>query len=550
MKILFTFIYCTICLVGFSQPIYPKVKQAEPIWSHLLSNPNYVVVDTPDWKGHYGNAYNSIGFMHNSLKIKDDFAYFIAGTHDDNIANDGYGIYKVNYKTGEIAWGEIYNKASGAPGYFACADEVLFRSDGDVELIGNRTIDPKGWNYYPMAYRRVYDDITGEIKQMHYDTSNQSNVPYRSGAWMGENFILQEDSLYLQIYFHLNIPKLSIDAIQINGNQDSVYNFKSIEISYDSITIDAFSFVAFNSEILNDSLWVLLAKIRASDQEVEHDRMELYFVNYKNPDHIFLERRVDVSDKVIYNPLSRNNFDMIKDGEDLLIIGIYHDYDLDPHQQNYLVRVNAKGEVTEHHPRLTVPDSYYAQYLPINRVGNKYYLWGWRSEHSDKIESFDLLSMDKQGKIQYEASFFTTDDNVEDYLSSQIAKIIGDTLILIGRYNVGEAILLKKTSFIMAFDLKDLREGSIVKLDDLLSQFQFRAYPNPTLGNFTTDLPEVNNNVTIHFFDNTGSMAYSSCALVTGANNLDISHLPSGTYYYKVIDGVKVLGFGHIVKVD
>ena len=34
--------------------------------------------------------------------------------HDDNVVNDGFGIYKVNYKTGELLWGDIYNAASGA----------------------------------------------------------------------------------------------------------------------------------------------------------------------------------------------------------------------------------------------------------------------------------------------------------------------------------------------------------------------------------------------------------------------------------------------------
>ncbi|MCB0659378.1 MAG: T9SS type A sorting domain-containing protein, partial [Saprospiraceae bacterium] len=520
-----------------------------PLWSHLIYNPNYIVVDTPNTQSHYGNAYSSIGYFANSIDVKGDYVYYVTGTHDDNVVNDGFGIYKVNYKTGELLWGDIYNAASGAPGYFTAKAALRFRKDGDIELIGNRKIDPEGWNNYPMSYRRVYSDEKGEVLQMHYDTSNQSVVPNRGGAFNGRNIILEEDSLYLQLYIHSEIPYLCIDAVTINGTQDSIKLIQKINVPFDQ-TITYFSFRAFDEVFLNDSIWVLLAKIEAFDRQKEKDKMELFYINYKNLDNIHLERRVDVTNYAFYNPLG-NNFEIVEDEGDVVIIGIYHDYTLEKDQQNYYVRINSKGEVVQKISKLGNDSLYYSQYFPINRVSEKYYLLSYRSHYTDKKKSLDIVSMDRKGTVQFEASFFTTDDKSEDWIDIRSNIIVGDTLVLLGTYNVGEPLLLNSTSFLMAFDMQMLREGSIVNLKEIVrEQMQNTLFPNPTTGQFTLQIPDIKGNAFLQIYNVNGKSVSDEKTVLSGNNDFDITDLPSGTYIYKVYQGNKNLGSGKIVKVD
>ncbi|MCB9309276.1 MAG: T9SS type A sorting domain-containing protein [Lewinellaceae bacterium] len=87
--------------------------------------------------------------------------------------------------------------------------------------------------------------------------------------------------------------------------------------------------------------------------------------------------------------------------------------------------------------------------------------------------------------------------------------------------------------------------------DPDISDFTFiKVFPNPTSGALNLQLSGLTANADIRIFDSNGRNVFVFPNAQNGENTLDITHLPSGTYIYKVYQGNKNLGSGKIVKVD
>jgi hypothetical protein len=91
--------------------------------------------------------------------------------------------------------------------------------------------------------------------------------------------------------------------------------------------------------------------------------------------------------------------------------------------------------------------------------------------------------------------------------------------------------------------------GNPVATSDITENVQVTLFPNPVETDLLVTLSDY---VPLHggivIYDLMGRQKLRK-RIYYGLNNVDVAHLTSGTYLYKVLDGIKMISSGKLVKI-
>lgn len=302
--------------------------------------------------------------------------------------------------------------------------------------------------------------------------------------------------------------------------------------------VHRFTFRGVKGDIVNDSIYAILLNLQAPWDSSYYGKNILYLFNYKDINNIHLVKAIDITDYAIYDgrpggvpagALYLNVFN-----GDIFVNDVYYDFE-ERKQFNYLLKLDDHGNVLDYTDIIkTNDDSYYAQYIPFYISDTLKLFWAYESKFSNKFISYDLVKMNDNKEMEYIASLFTV-GNQSDYFHILKTFFIGNQLILYGYYSLGipnnENEPPYYTSFIMSFDMDELKKGStIVKTSDPIDiDREVIVYPNPTRDKFyIKGIDDIKN---IDIFDNQGR-AYPVHS--GDYEMIDIESYPPGVYFIKI----------------
>ncbi|MCZ2100698.1 MAG: hypothetical protein LC107_04070, partial [Chitinophagales bacterium] len=449
-------------------PFIPKFKQADPIWQHALANPLYVNLPNGFFKE---NAYTCVAPKLTADLLVDNFLISVVPTNNDFFIPEGLIVQKINIRTGEVIWKDIiYDATIDSIGMVSCPKIIYRRSDGNIEFCGNRKIIKDNIQIYDYSYRAVYDFETGH-RTLYYDKSNNATYPDKNGSNNGIYWRLEEDALYLKSYLYFEggeDPKRGFSFCLVNDSQDSIQYIKTILMD-PQMPVHRFTFRGYKEAIVNDSILAILLNLQAPPDSNYYGKNILYLFNYKDISNIHLIREIDITDYAIYDGrpggVPAGALYLRVFNGDIFVNDVYYDFE-ERKQFNYLLKLDDHGNVLDYTDIIkTNDDSYYAQYNPFYITDTLKLFWAYKSKFSNKFISFDLVKMNDNKEMEYIASLFPV-GNQSDYFNIFKTFLLDNQLILYGNYSLGiphnENEVDANTSFIMSFDMDELKKGSTI----------------------------------------------------------------------------------------
>ncbi len=543
-----TVFFCMFLLaasvVRSQHPYIPVFKQAQPVWSHLLYNPLFEDIDFGEINSAGLNGYNTIGNSYSNVVVFDSTVVVTCTTLNPEFGGviSGFYIFKIDPASGDIMWSDtIYDPLAAKYGMFANPKRIAMRDDGYLELMGTRKAVSSS-SFYPMSYRLVYDYVTGERKQMHYDTTNTAKYFRKGQPEIGSYVPVIKDSLYLHTYAFLrpvHNPTFSDQAFfataLINGDQNDIKYTNEYLLEAGQPT-DVFSWVEVIPFAVNDSTNFVYVRLNPTDVYKYESKVLLFIFNIKDPADVQLIKRLDMTDKMIPDVREFTHPTFVVGKDDVTITNVWPDWDLWPNleQYTYFIKLDHEGNILKYIDKI-IPESglLYNEIVPFFVSDTMTLLWGKKYDGEEKKFWEDIVVMDKNDQIQTIASLHTKDDSWESSVSipKGSAVYIDNKIIFVGTYyKNGRAN--NATSYIMAFDLDDLIKGTITITDDQPIEISpsVIAYPNPTLDRIT--ITGLTSSDTQYQIINSAGTGFDP--VVVNENTLDLSSYPAGVYFIRV----------------
>ncbi|MBK6667815.1 MAG: T9SS type A sorting domain-containing protein [Saprospiraceae bacterium] len=546
MKTLFRFILLFFSVVVYGQdPIPPTFMEANPIWHHYMQNKNVIKNQPSDFINNNNSVFPVTNFL-----LKDSFLTVISSTFQVNFSIDGFIIKHINIHTGQEVWSDVFNKFNGADSYFSPTFDASFDKNGNIEVKGNRKIDSIGINSYPMAFRRCYDSQTGKVLYTKYDPTNVAVKPSVSSAAHGVYLPVNADSMYLNLFNTVegypDTFRYYIQGVLFNEAMDKVIEpfACKLELKPD-IAVDIFSFKGGSVYKLNDTLALYDFRLKPSQNSGIEFEVKLIWINYKNPQNIFIEKIVDIIDKSPYNWNTPSSVEIEIRGNEIFIMDNIVDFP-QLKARPYILKLDIYGNEMAYYDDIAIPNSDYANAFLLSSSDSLSYFICFPSVKGG-IHGLDIVQVDNNKQYKYVASLtLNNKTDKEKYRVSRLNRYLVDGKILIYNGLYDTEIFENRVHWIMAWDLEELIKGSASGVDNTMISSTFSIAPNPSTNQITITTSEALSNSRIEIYDQIGRNIINH-QISSSATEINISSLPTGLYFVSLVDDLGKR-FGQVQK--
>ena len=533
MKYFFTLIhlFISLFLVMGQERILPEFKEAEPLWVNKIINKNYPY--SPSSSADSCDSHSYIDMLEAG-----DFVYSLFYTFDPeaNRPPNGYILNKTNKQTGEIVWSDVNTPINGAPGSLFAYD-IRLRSDNNIEIVADRKVDfndGSSFRYYPLSYRRVYDQFNGEILSTNYDKANVASLGNNGTFKYAHYHCVKEDSIYLAYYNDIVVKNDSafqnLKFGMLNGTMD--YAEDTVASIFDRDVRLGLGFhqnFSNHSMNLNDSTVVWLSASISNDLSVNTNKVRLFFIDVKDPKNIFIRRKVILDDKLFIQKLPRTTTYLYVRNNDVFIMN--SNLLLNPQTiEHNIIHMDANGNEIGIYEKLNNKGIPYIYILPVKATDSLAYFIGTKPNKTQN----DLFTIDRLGHVKVLTTLTTKNDEPENYfqiLENSCLLTNEDVFIYGGAYN--ERNPVKNTILMHGFDLHSLING-YTRVEDVLieNNEMLEIFPNPA--NNYVIIKGLKSAVTAFIFDLNGSIVKK---IENAKEQIEISELNSGVYFLQILTG-------------
>ena len=545
MKYFFTLIhfFLSLFLVMGQERILPQFKETDPLWVNKIINRNYPY--SPNSSADSCDSHSYIDMLE-----VDDFVYSLFYTFDPeaNRPPNGYILNKTNKQSGEIIWSDVNTPINGAPGSLF-AYNIRLRSDDNIEIAADRKVDfndGSSYRYYPLSYRRVYDQFNGEILSTNYDKENIASLGNKGTFKYAHYHCVKEDSIYLAYYNDIVIKNDSafqnLKFGMLNGTMDHAEDTVASIFDQDvRLGLGLHQNFSNHSMNLNDSTVVWLSASISNDLLVNANKVRLFFIDVKDAKNIFIRKKVILDDKLFIQKLPRTTTYLYVRNNEVFIMN--SNLLLNPQTiEHNIIHIDANGNELGIYEKLNNKGVPYIYILPIKATDSLAYFIGTKPNKTQN----DLFTIDRLGQVKVLTTITTQNDEPENYfqiLENSCLLTNENIFIYGGAYN--EKNPVKNTILMHGFDLHSLING-FTRVDDVLieNNKMLEIYPNP-VKNYVV-VKGFSSGVTVCIYDLNGSMV----RMTENVNEeIDLSDLIPGIYFLKISTGETMKTY-KIVKLE
>lgn len=535
MKYIFTLVYLFfgLTLVFGQERILPNFKESKTVWLNKIINKNFPF-DPSSSKDSFG----SHSFI-DMLEV-DDCIYTLFWTSDPeaNRPPNGYILNKTNKQTGDVIWSDVNTPFNGSPGSLF-AYNISLRSDDKIEIVANRKVDfndGSSYRYYPLSYRRVYNQNTGEIVGTYYDKEDKASLGKKGTFKYAHYHCVEEDSIYLAYYNDIVVNNGS--AFQnlrfglLNGAMDIAED--TVVSIFDPDVRLGFGFHQIFSNFsmrLNDSTVIWLSTHLAHDQTNNKNKVRLFFIDVKEPSNIYVRKKVVLDDKLFIQKIPQTTTYLYVRNNEIFIMN--YNLLLNPQKIEFnILHLDDNGNEIGFYKELNRDGIPYINILPIKTTDSLSYFVATKPNQNQN----DLFTINRSAQYKLLTTITTKEDKPEHYfqiLENSCLLTEENTLIYGGAYN--ERNPTRNTVLMHGFDLNALITG-YTNVEDLPREDHqlLKIYPNPTYNYIT--ISGLDSPATVYLCDVNGS---SIKQVEKVSSQMDLSDIPHGIYFLRIVTNDK-----------